>query len=317
MVYLEHSPLNFIAFGIKLQFTIPVPSIKHFQGIYGEHDFPFRDIDVHVEPLRQRSEVYNFEITEHLHSRLIQVFFLEQGGGILISEGREITMTAPCLILIPSGILHGFVWKENIAGTVITASNAMYDRYVVDHQKITGMFHELQYLDFENDLVRFEQFKTIIREISTELKNNIAGKEYALHLLVQFLFLQIHRKHLVSSQISISSKDRSLVHFNAFQKLLSNEPRNIKSVKEYAKMLNITSVHLNRICNALVQKSALKIIHERIASEARKMLLYTELSIGQISYDLHFKDPSHFSKFMTKTMGESPKHIRKDIHKNK
>ena len=65
------------------------------------------------------------------------------------------------------------------------------------------------------------------------------------------------------------------------------------------------------ICQTLVQKSALQLVHEYLLIEAKKYLLGTSNSIAEISYFLDFKDPSHFSKFFRKMSGASPREFRR------
>ena len=47
--------------------------------------------------------------------------------------------------------------------------------------------------------------------------------------------------------------------------------------------------------------------------EARRMLIYTNLTAAQIAYDLGFSDPAHFSRVFTKGTGTPPKLFRKMV----
>jgi AraC family transcriptional activator of pobA len=84
----------------------------------------------------------------------------------------------------------------------------------------------------------------------------------------------------------------------------------MKSVKQYASELHITSVHLNRICQSAVGKPALHIIHDFLILEAEKFLEHTDLHISEIAYRLNFEDPAYFSRFFKKYTALSPKQFR-------
>ena len=84
-------------------------------------------------------------------------------------------------------------------------------------------------------------------------------------------------------------------------------------VADYAKKIGITPTNLNRVCQQLVNKSALEIMHDNITLEAKKHLMYTTFSVTEIANILNFKDPSHFSKFFKKNTGKSPKFFKESI----
>ena len=44
--------------------------------------------------------------------------------------------------------------------------------------------------------------------------------------------------------------------------------------------------------------------------EARRALLYSNLSVAEIGYALGFADPGHFSRFFTRHAGQSPRAFR-------
>ena len=85
----------------------------------------------------------------------------------------------------------------------------------------------------------------------------------------------------------------------------------MKFINEYARELNITPVHLNRICQATVGKSALRAVHEFLFLEAEKYLKYTKYSVSEIAYRLNFEDAAYFSRFFSKYAGVSPKQYRR------
>ncbi|MFK7981139.1 MAG: AraC family transcriptional regulator, partial [Saprospiraceae bacterium] len=59
--------------------------IQSFSGIFGDHEAPFKRYFLHHEPLQTRSALYNYEITEHLHTQLVQIFLITSGSGLLLS----------------------------------------------------------------------------------------------------------------------------------------------------------------------------------------------------------------------------------------
>lgn len=83
-----------------------------------------------------------------------------------------------------------------------------------------------------------------------------------------------------------------------------------KTVKDYAKMLNITPNYLNTITKSEAGKTAGEVIRGKTILEAQRMLIFTTSSISEIAYKLNFEDNSYFWKLFKKTTGLSPKEYR-------
>ena len=64
------------------------------------------------------------------------------------------------------------------------------------------------------------------------------------------------------------------------------------------------------ICQQLVEKSALQMVHERVLLEAKRSLIYTVQTISEIAYELGFTDPAYFTRFFRRLTGLSPKQFR-------
>ena len=127
---------------------------------------------------------------------------------------------------------------------------------------------------------------------------------------LSLILITLYRISIQSAANIIQSDNRTLSYFYAFQKLIRQSVSKNRSINHLAKKLNITPVHLNRICRTLVQKSALEIVHDYLTREAKNQLFETSKSITEISYALDFKDPAHFSKFFKRMTGTSPREYR-------
>ncbi len=64
---------------------------------------------------------------------------------------------------------------------------------------------------------------------------------------------------------------------------------------------------------AKFEKSPLKIIHDRIILEAKRLLIYTEKTAKEISYELGFDDASHLSRMFKKHTSFSPSEFKKQL----
>lgn len=280
--------------------------LLNFKGLFGDHFEPFERLFIHYEPLQKRTLLYNYEITEHLHTDLVQVFLITSGGGLLLSAGRKINLESPCVLIIPSNTLHGFVFPSEIEGEVFTIPELLFEKFLKNAPRLFSSFDQLQHLSFDPEAALYLALLDLKNKIINELQHQDKATEFSLSLLFQQFLVNLYRSQKESQIASVDRNNRALQHFHAFKKLIKQYVHEGKPVQFYARELNLTRVHLNRICKTVAQKTALQIIHEYVLREAKKYLKGTNYSIAEIAYFLDFKDPAHFSRFFKQKEGVTP-----------
>src|ERR1700756_3887480 len=78
--------------------------------LYGEPPRHVGDRFLHLEELGDRSRPANWNIRPHSHADLHHAFHITVGGGEMRADSQTLVYDAPCLILVPAGTVHGFVW---------------------------------------------------------------------------------------------------------------------------------------------------------------------------------------------------------------
>jgi AraC family transcriptional activator of pobA len=81
-------------------------------------------------------------------------------------------------------------------------------------------------------------------------------------------------------------------------------------VARYADRLGLTPERLNRLVRAEADRSALDLIHERLAREACRRLIYVASPISRLADELGFADPAYFCRFFKRRLGCSPRAYR-------
>jgi len=288
---------------------MPVSKNKPLRfGLYGEEEFLLPDF-MHCETMEYRSEKHNWIISQHLHANLFQVFLIERGKVCYIFEDRQF-ITGSAIVTIPENTLHGLEVSKNIKGMVLTLSSSYLETvfHLTPHALI-----ELNKVCMLKDLRNHKIFPVIrqlVYGLHDEMQEELPEKGLVLQSYLSLLLSKIFRLALEKSEKPFTADSRNAKYFSAFQRSVKQSYTPMKSINEYARELNITPVHLNRICQATVGKSALQAVHDFLFLEAEKYLKHTEYSISEIAYRLNFEDPAYFSRFFSKYAGESPKRFR-------
>jgi len=80
--------------------------------------------------------------------------------------------------------------------------------------------------------------------------------------------------------------------------------------KDYADKLAMTVDRLNDHVRRATGVTAGHLIRQRVLTEAKRQLVFTNQPIHEIAYDLTFADPSHFTRFFRKQTGTAPQAFR-------
>lgn len=91
-----------------------------------------------------------------------------------------------------------------------------------------------------------------------------------------------------------------------FKELILTKNLKIQSMDQYANSLHISLSSLNDLCQKLVGSSAKQFLLELKIAEAKRLLVYSQLSISNIAYHLGFEDASYFSRIFKKKVILSP-----------
>ncbi len=92
----------------------------------------------------------------------------------------------------------------------------------------------------------------------------------------------------------------------------TTEPLRLRTAQDFAKSLSVHINNLNRAVKKVTGKSTSVHIAERIAAEAKALLLYTDWSVADIAYGLGFEYPTYFNNYFKRVTGITPNSLRKE-----
>lgn len=101
--------------------------------------------------------------------------------------------------------------------------------------------------------------------------------------------------------------------FGEFMHELETSYKNQRQVYYYATALHITPKYLNNIVRVKTSHSPKEIIDHYTVLQIKKLLRNSQLSLKQISWDLHFSDFSFFSRYFKAHTGITPRHYRSQV----
>jgi len=260
---------------------------------------------LHVESIQSRSQKHNWELKPHRHARLHQVLFITGGGGAAELDGRNLALPPPCIVNVPRGVVHGFIFDPGTAGWVISLTSDL-----VDHCLATGEGVRIP-VEFPCILAMPSDLQILAERIHVEYHSQGFARAQVLRGLAMVLTALVARS--IQQTQGIGENSRSNPVFTRFQALVERDFRLRRSLADYANELAVSPTHLNRIVHQATGQAASQLVNERVLREARRLLIYTNLTAASIAYELGFGDPAHFSRVFTKGTGVPPRLFRKRL----
>jgi AraC family transcriptional regulator, transcriptional activator of pobA len=281
-------------------------------GLYGEDNDLLLPDFMHCETIAFRSQKHDWVIEPHQHAHLFQVFLIESGEVQFFFEGKTHTFNEPCVISIPENTQHGFEFSDDIKGKVLTLSQSFIETLFESSPNVILELNMTRILRGVSEDRRFQFIRRIVNRLYDELREEFPEKKLALQSYFSLLLTEIYRLSLEKSDRTTMPDNRNAKYYQAFQQSIKQAFSPQKTIQEYARELNITPVHLNRVCQVVAQKSALQVAQEYLIIEAEKYLKHTDFSVSEIAYRLNFIDPAYFSRLFKKHKGFSPKVFREN-----
>ena len=197
---------------------------------------------------------------------------------------------------------------------VIVSSRALSTMFISEK----GMWSTIQKIS-KNPVIELndEQMELMMNQFKAmKMKLSEMDLPYSEEVLKGMLTGFVIETISVSSQkLGIDTENSKIIKqgdllFMHFLSSLSDNYRELKTVAEYAKVLNVTPKYLSAVVKDQTGHSALDIIHNHLAKVITHELRYSHKSIKEISNELNFPSISFFGKFVRREIGISPRKFR-------
>lgn len=284
----------------------PVPRFY----LYGEPHRAVADGFVHAEHLDDRSRPSEWTIAPHAHAELVQILVVTTGGGTMRVEDRVLHFDAPAVLIVPAGVVHGFAWHSDSAGSVLTLAQSYFHALGRRYPEIGTVFDRPRVLTpGEADLPPIAAAVAVLmRELGWSVPGHAAAVDAALLTLLVWALRRIDPED--GDRIAIPGTAARLVA--RYRARLDERYRLREGVAEHAAALGTSESRLRAACATIAASSPAAMLDQRAMLEARRLLLYSNLSVAEIGYALGFGDPAYFTRFFTRHSGHSPRWFRRD-----
>jgi AraC family transcriptional activator of pobA len=268
---------------------------------------------IHVETIASRSSAHDWLIRAHRHRNLFQVLLIERGGGEMTFEAAQLPFTAPAAILVPPTTAHGFRFQADITdGWVVSFTEDVADALGDQSGEALARLKAVAAgpLVPLADPGEAKRLSALCADLHEESSLAREGYRLALRALLALIALEVLRLAVSRARSGAVTLTRADARVEELRRLLDQHFRHERLISFYAEKLNMTPDRLNDHVKRAAGVTAGHMIRQRVLTEAKRQLVFTNQAIHEIAYDLAFSDPSHFTRFFRKQTGMTPQAFR-------
>jgi AraC family transcriptional activator of pobA len=251
-------------------------------------------------------------IDEHQHT-YYEIIWVETGHGVHTIDLTDYSYSGPCLFLLHPKNVHKIHKKTLSQGGVIKFNDRFFENDEPQSKfllKFT-VFNDVDVFPVINlSTDEAKEIKSFFEILHSQGKTDqIFTSALILNLLKSLLLkiYQIKKKNVPIQSIS----NFSFIQFQEFQALIEHNFKQQHRLTFYCEILKVSSKTLNEICKNISHKTSQGIVKDRLLLEAKRMLMYTHLSVKEIAFHLGFEDSAYFTRFFTTNIKLSPKAFKK------
>jgi AraC family transcriptional regulator, transcriptional activator of pobA len=287
-------------------------SIPSF-SLYGEAPAHSTQTDgVHIEDIPSRSRKYLWRIATHRHTSLSQCILVSAGPVTATLEDERAALTGPAVMIIPAGTVHGFQFRADTEGHVLTVDLAqVLSMATAAHRSpIEALFSVPRAVDLRDDPQLAMRLQQLLERLEHEFKQPGSWSSPVGSWLTCCV-LWILALAVIGQGAAQLHGGRDTERMRRFRHLIESQYLKHWPVERYARQLALSETGLNRLCRRLAGCTAFDLIQQRLALEARRRLIYAAGSVSSIAGELGFKDPAYFSRFFRRHSGVGPADFRR------
>jgi AraC family transcriptional activator of pobA len=274
------------------------------------YEQPFNNLNFEMKIIEDTvKDMLVYSKTPHRHDCFL-ILMVTDGKGSHTIDNIMYKVKPFALYFIMPGQVHSWEFSEDIKGFAIFFKLDFYTNYIRErHLSKNPLFYSSSIQNYlQLDPKTEEPIVDLLKLMYWEFINDAPNREEVLRNGLDMLLVRVSRycncKNMKTSWLSQSQQISTL------QRLIEKNFRKLRLPNEYADKMHISPKHLNVICKRTLNKTVSDLIHERIITEAKRLLSCTDLRAKEIADDLGFSDKSYFLRFFKKKTGETPDQFR-------
>ncbi len=280
---------------------VTVPKVRLYVERPEKHDTWFVNIGHVTDRGRWQTE-------PHAHPAYGQVIFVRIGRGVMNLEGSVVPFEGPCALLLPPECVHGLDYELDADRWVATIDVTYLTQVNAKLPELAQLWTSPKVIPLTSG--EATEYSDLVAKLEREIESKTVGHVVGTEALLTSLLLMLVRGTLSNQTETHAATNNETRLADRFRELIDQHYRENLQLQNYASMMAVSVAQLRAACAAATEKNPTKMIHARLITEAKRNLIFGDMTIEQIAFWLGFSDAAYFTRFFRKEVGQSPSQFR-------
>lgn len=259
-----------------------------------------------------------FNLHERYKTDFFEFYFFRKASGFMFLDGDKIVLHDNCVLIIPPFKRQEWhVQMEELDYTFLIFQEEFIYNFISDKYFMYRLLYCYQSDNppcFGMDAEQMGFYLTLLRKMKSELLSPVAD---SYHMIVAYLYeflLLLNRYYAKMFNLPLRLSLNNYAF--RYKELLEKNIRQHIRVNDYASMMGISRIALNKAVENEFGVTAVHLLKQRLLQEIKNDLLFSDLSVKEIAYKLQFSAPNHLMRFFKQQTGTTVGEFMEEVKNN-
>jgi AraC family transcriptional regulator, transcriptional activator of pobA len=256
-------------------------------------------VDVSLNVLSDREIREKYINTDFYKSVCFEIIFFKKAKGELILNQQKIPVTDNSVIFISAFQERRWTLDpDHLEFTTLVFHEEFLNEFFADKLFTYRLqyFYQLAYpLNMMMTTADLNKSWMLLQEIKMELIQVRRDSAHIIRSLLYYLLQTLNRLYSDTHNILTDKPENN--HAFKFKKLLEENIREKQRIHDYAQMMRISRISLNKAVKSQFNVTATQMVKQRLLFEIQNMLVHSGKTVGEIAFELNFSEPNHLMRF--------------------
>lgn len=248
-----------------------------------------------------------FNLSKRYKTDFFEFYFFRRAAGCLLLAGKRIDLHPNMtLVLSPFQLQEWHVDLQQLDYTFLVFQEEFLNNFLSDKYFMYRLLYCYQHdtpTAFDMSPAEMAPFLDQLLQIKQELRNPVADSYHMIVALLYRFLLQLNRFYAHRFNLPFAPPRNNFAY--QYKELLEKHIAEKVHVADYAEMMHISRISLNKAVMREFGVSAVHLLKQRRLEEVKNELLFADRSVKETAYRLHFSEPNHLMRFFKQMTGQT------------
>ena len=241
------------------------------------------------------TENYSSEV---ISTDFFQIVFIKSAKGTLQLNQNRINLKDNSVVFVSKNQKHFWdIDRENFQACFLIFQEDFLNEFFADQYFTYRLlyFYQTQYpLQIDVSDNDYKEYISKLSEIKQELVAPRNDSSHFIRSLLYYLLIHLNRNYSDINNIASAIAVDNLAY--KFRKLVEKHIYTKQRIEDYVDLLGVNRIGLNKAVKSQFNITASEFIKSKLIFEIKMKLIYTNMTIAEISSELNFSEPNHMSR---------------------